>query len=71
MTKKIRRKGGGAKAVCAETYQLVGLIVGEYPDLIPDAEKWLDNLSQNKRVHKDLLPVELRKAVGPALHRQK
>lgn len=41
--------------VCAEAYQLVGV----YSEIIPEAEKWLDNLSQNKLVHTDLLPVKI------------
>lgn len=49
----------GPEMVCAEVYQLLGSIIYHYPDLIPNVEKWLDNLSQNKIVHKNLLPVDI------------
>jgi hypothetical protein len=42
-----------AMEVCAEAYQLVGA----YADIIPNAEKWLDNLANGQMRHKDLLPV--------------
>lgn len=42
-----------AATVCYQAYQLVGQLV----DLIPDADKWLDNLSEARLVHDGLLPV--------------
>jgi hypothetical protein len=63
-----------AEIVCGETYQLIGAIVAECPGLIPNAEKWLDNLAEGKLVHKGLLPVELRRLLPleiKLLHRQR
>lgn len=48
-----------AIAVCAEAYQLVGSISAVMPDLIPNVEKWMDNLAAAEVKHKDLLPFEL------------
>lgn len=41
--------------VIGQTYQLIGAL----SDVVPDAEKWLDNLAAGKLVHKKLLPVVL------------
>lgn len=35
----------------ADAYQLVGAITMEHPTLIKDAEKWLDNLAEQKIIH--------------------
>lgn len=40
-------------AVLGETYQLIGA----YMDYLPNSEKWLDNISAGKLIHKDLLPI--------------
>lgn len=41
------------ETICAEAYQ----VVGQFSDMLPDA-KILDNLSQQRLVHKDVLPFK-------------
>lgn len=48
-----------AESVCAETYQLLGAVVFACPGLVPNAKKWLDNLSHAEPIHGDLLPVAI------------
>lgn len=43
-----------------ELYQLISSIEIYHPGLIPDADKWMDNLAAAKVIHKDLLPVCLK-----------
>lgn len=46
-----------AEQVCAEAYQVVGSLLSDLGKFdTPEAEKILDNLSQAKLVHKDVLP---------------
>jgi hypothetical protein len=47
----------GLEQVCGETYQLLGAVLCDHPNLIPKAAKWLDNLSNGRVIHADLLPV--------------
>lgn len=47
------------ESICYETYQVVGVLAedcGRFGDA--DVDKALDNLSQTKLVHEDLLPFE-------------
>jgi hypothetical protein len=57
-----------AEQVCAEAYQVVGSLLSDLGRFdTPEAEKILDNLSQAKMVHKDVLPwpsYEPREAEG-------
>lgn len=47
--------------VCAEAYQVVGCLLYDLGDFGSDrAEKILDNLSQMRMVHDDVLPWESR-----------
>ena len=55
-----------AELVCGEAYQLLGTIVFHYPQIIPNAEKWLDNLSRAKPIHDNLLPATVISSVEPA-----
>lgn len=48
-----------ADLVCGEAYQLLSAINYCYPAMIPNAERWLDNLSRARLVHDDLLPVTI------------
>lgn len=50
--KKIEIECSEAAEVCAEAYQLLGQFIGT--DQIPDLEKWLDNLSEARLVHKNI-----------------
>ena len=52
-----------AETVCYEAYQLVGALT----EHIENADKWLDNLSEARLVHKDLLPVRCRKDIAEKL----
>ena len=56
-----------AGMVCGEVYQLLGAIVFDYPQMVPNAEKWLDNLSQARLVHDDLLPAIIAAPPEPAV----
>ena len=46
--------------VLGEAYQLIASIDALVPGLIDHSEKWLDNLSQGKIVHDNLLPIVLK-----------
>jgi hypothetical protein len=46
------------ETICAEAYQ----VIGAFSDFLPDA-KLLDNLSQQKLVHKDVLPCVVNSSV--------
>jgi hypothetical protein len=54
-----QQKLNAAESVCGEAYQLVGCLAADYPGVVPNIEKWLDNLSQCSIVHDGLLPVML------------
>ena len=52
-----KRKQSEAEEVCAEAYQVVGSLLSDLGIFETDAaEKILDNLSQARMVHKDVLP---------------
>jgi hypothetical protein len=40
-------------------------LVAQLTHLIPNADKWLDNLSEAKLVHKGLLPVIIKPSASP------
>jgi hypothetical protein len=43
--------------ICDEAYQVIGSIAGEFHIMeSPDVQRVLDNLSEKKLVHKDILP---------------
>jgi hypothetical protein len=46
------------ETVCAELYQVIGILAGEHGDVLghPDVQRALDNASQARLRHKDLLP---------------
>jgi hypothetical protein len=50
-----------AAEVSGEACQLVAQLT----HLIPNADKWLDNLSEAKLVHKGLLPVIIKPSAAP------
>ena len=50
-----------AAEVCGEAYQLVAQLT----HLIPNADKWLDNLSEARLVQKGLLPVIIKPSTAP------
>ncbi len=52
-----RAAGEEAEQVCAEAYQVVGSLLSDLGIFeTPEAEKILDNLSQHRMVHHDVLP---------------
>lgn len=45
------------RTICAEAYQVVGSLLSDLGKFnMPEAEKILDNLSQQRLVHNDVLP---------------
>lgn len=53
----IRDAESEAAEVCAEAYQVIGVLLSDTGQFdTPHGEKVLDNLSAAKRVHKDVLP---------------
>jgi hypothetical protein len=47
------------RTICSEAYQVVGSLLSDLGKFeTPEAEKILDNLSQQRLVHKDVLPWE-------------
>lgn len=56
---QLRDAHAAAVEVCNETYQVVGVLLADLGIFQTDrAEKILDNLSEQQRVHKDVLPWE-------------
>jgi hypothetical protein len=52
------RKIAELRRICAETYQVVGILAGKHDDVFEDknVQKVLDNLSKCLLVHQDILP---------------
>ena len=48
-----------AHDVLGQVYRLLGQFLHDSPDLIPNLEQWLDNVSLREPKHPDLLPVAL------------
>jgi hypothetical protein len=61
--RKLLRRIAELKTICSESYQVVGALAsdcGRFGD--GEIYKALDNLSQMRLVHDDVLPFESRKA---------
>jgi hypothetical protein len=59
LQRKLLRRIAELKRVCAESYQVVGSLAsdcGRFGDA--DIDKVLDNLSQMRPVHEDVLPFD-------------
>jgi hypothetical protein len=61
------------KRVCAELYQVIGALSGAHHDCFshPDVQRALDNASEGRLVHKDLLPFPKRRFYGDPRPRKK